>query len=83
MNWSIHGAGYASVHRVSFQWYVMNCALAYKWSTDLSLLVTKMTLKALKFTQALEDFDAEWNALKRQRFEAIWNQIRQEMVSTS
>jgi hypothetical protein len=78
INWTLHGAGYASIHGTPRS-FAITCGLGYKWSSDLSILIAELTMRALKLTQAVADIQSEWSKLKTERYEAMWTQFNQDI----
>lgn len=78
INWTIHGSGYAAI-LLNPRSFTLTCGLGYKWSTDLSILIAELTMRAMKLTDAVENIRAEWKALKMERYEAMWTQFSREM----
>ena len=66
MNWLIHStmAGVTNLDRI----YYSNAAvLALKWCQDLAMFCTQITLKDQQFHDAINDLNAQWRELRRQR----------------
>lgn len=66
MNWLIHStmAGVTNLDRI----YYSNAAvLALKWCQDLAMFCTQVTLKDQQFDDAIDDLNAQWRELRRQR----------------
>jgi hypothetical protein len=82
MNWSVHGSGVALLGRASEDWFYLFCALAFNWSSKLAVLISILTMKALRFNEAIENMDVERKALKRDRLEAFFAMLRAEMGKT-
>lgn len=66
MNWLIHStmAGVTNLDRL----YYSNAAvLALKWSQDLAMFCTQVTLKDQQYHEAIENLNAEWRELREHR----------------
>jgi hypothetical protein len=66
MNWLIHStmAGITNLDRI---YYSTAAMLALKWSQDLAMFCTKMTLSDQQFHDAIDDLNAQWRGLREER----------------
>jgi len=66
MNWLIHStmAGVTNLDRI---FYSNAAVLALKWCQDLAMFCTQITLKDQQFHDAINDLNAQWRELRRQR----------------
>jgi hypothetical protein len=71
LNWFIHSSGIAGVQNVSKEVMVAHCALAFKWSSDLGMLATKLALRNAGFIAVSRQIVEDWEALKSARLDAF------------
>jgi hypothetical protein len=66
MNWLIHStmAGVTNLDRI---YYSSAAALALKWSQDLAMFCTQITLRDQQFHDAIDDLNAQWRELRNHR----------------
>jgi hypothetical protein len=66
MNWLIHSA-MAGVTNLDRIYYSTAAVLALKWSQDLAMFCTQITLKDQQFHDAIDDLNEQWQELRRDR----------------
>jgi hypothetical protein len=78
LNWLVHGSGIAILKNAPEPWYFNTCALGFKWSSDLAVLISALTMKTLRLDEATEGMDSERNRLRDDRLAALFEQLRNE-----
>jgi hypothetical protein len=78
LNWLVHGSGVAILEQARAPWFFLTCAMGFKWSSDLAVLISTLTMKALHFDIAIENIDSERKRLRRERQEALFEQLERE-----
>jgi hypothetical protein len=75
LNWLVHGSGIAIISNAPESWFYLTCAAGFNWSSDLAVLISALTMKALQFNEAIQDFDSERKSLKSDRLKALFEQL--------
>jgi hypothetical protein len=78
LNWLVHESGIAILKSAPESWFFLTCALGFKWSSDLAVLISALTMKALHIDEAIEDIDSERKRLKDHRLRALLEQLKNE-----
>jgi hypothetical protein len=78
LNWLVHGSGIAILKNAPEPWYFNTCALGFKWSSDLAVVISALTMKTLRLDDAAEGMDSERNRLRDDRLAALFEQLKNE-----
>jgi hypothetical protein len=70
LNWQIHSSGLAGVYNISKEVIIAQCALLFKWSTDLATVTTQLALLNAGFAVS-QEVTAHWEKLKASRLAAF------------
>jgi hypothetical protein len=81
MNWLIHSA-MAGVTNLDRIYYSNAAVLALKWSQDLAMFCTQVTLKDQKFDDAIHDLNSQWRELREKRNANYLRLVREFMESS-
>ena len=76
LHWSVHGSGTAVLGSASESSFFLICALGFNWSSDLAVIISALTMKTLRFNQAIECMDAEQREMKSDRLAAIFEELK-------
>jgi hypothetical protein len=78
LHWYVHGSGTAILESAPAPLFFLICALGFNWSSDLAVLISALTMKALKLDQAIECMDSEKRDAKNSQLAAIFQQLKNE-----
>jgi hypothetical protein len=78
LHWYVHASGTAFLENAPATMFFLMCALGFNWSSDLAVLISALTMKALKLDQAIEYMDSEKRDAKNDQLTAIFQQLKNE-----
>jgi hypothetical protein len=78
LNWLVHGSGIAILKDAPEPLYFNTCALGFKWSSDLAVLISALSMRTLRLDEATEGMDSERSRLRDDRHAALFEQLKNE-----
>jgi hypothetical protein len=78
LNWLVHGSGAAILGHAPPSWFHLNFAMGLKWSSDFGELISILTTRAFRFSDAIQNMNDEWTNLRRHRNEALMEALRKD-----
>lgn len=78
LNWLVHGSGVAILEQLPNSAFLLTCALGFYNSSKLAQLISAITMKALRLTEAHIDIDSETAKLKANRVLALFDRLKIE-----